>query len=445
MRIGLIDCDSHNFPNLPLMKISSFYKRAGEEVKFASLDKYYDELFVSKVFTESEEPPLPVYGVLHRGGSGYDLENRLPDEIEHCYPDYSLYPELTAETAFGFLTRGCPRKGHSFCITPKKDGCRSRKVADLSEFWHGQKNIVLLDQNLLACPERMELLGQLAESGASVEFNGGMDVRLLNEEIIGALRNIRVRNYWFAWDDPREHLEDKFRLFSQSGLRGNGKCRVYVLTNYWSTMDENLNRVYQLRRMGFFPFIMIYDKQKYRDSHGRWLPDVAKRYSEVQMRNFKICQHMKEDAEGYICDVTVGGQHSWYMLGHAFWDERFSRKFIEILEKIYEKPETGNLLWESIYMVHLQELRMKIRKYGDGLIYEFDTLDELRDFDSSYIEDTRSEILKTIDARMGCRERDIVKVNSFKDSDNAAAGFTFEVAGRQFEFRYVQKSVRRIS
>ena len=76
--------------------------------------------------------------------------------------------------AYGFLTRGCPRKNHRFCITPKKDGCISRKAADLAEFWHGQRKILLLDQNLLACKERMELLGQLAASGAEVEFNGGM-------------------------------------------------------------------------------------------------------------------------------------------------------------------------------------------------------------------------------------------------------------------------------
>lgn len=293
MRIGLIDCDSHHYPNLPLMKISAYYKNLGADVSFAQLGEYYDELFVSKIFTESREPVFPAHGVLHRGGSGYDLENRLPDEIEHCYPDYSLYPELTRDTAYGFLTRGCPRMNHTFCITPKKDGCVSKKVADLSEFWNGQKKIMLLDQNILACKDHLELLEQLSVSGAEVEFNGGLDIRFLNEEMISCFRKIRVRNYHFAWDDPREALEDKLRLFQKSGLKAHGQCGVYVLTNYWSSMEENLYRIQTLLNLGFVPFVMIYDKQKFVDAHGRWLPDVAERYSEQQMRDFKICQHMQ--------------------------------------------------------------------------------------------------------------------------------------------------------
>lgn len=89
---------------------------------------------MSKIFTETKEPEPPKAGIIFRGGSGYDLENTLPDQIEHIYPDYSLYPQFTKDTAYGFLTRGCPRKNHRFCITPKKDGCISRKAADLAEF-----------------------------------------------------------------------------------------------------------------------------------------------------------------------------------------------------------------------------------------------------------------------------------------------------------------------
>ena len=207
MKIGLIDCDSHNFPNLPLMKLSAYHKKAGNRVEFAAMDTSYDVLYVSKIFTESPEPELPEHGAVYFGGSGYDLQNRLADEVEHIYPDYSLFPEFTKDTAYGFLTRGCPRRNHGFCITPEKDGCLSRKVADLSEFWQGQKKVLLLDQNLLACPQRMELLEQLADSGASVEFNGGMDVRFLNRKLLAMLGRIRVKNYHFAWDDPRENLQ----------------------------------------------------------------------------------------------------------------------------------------------------------------------------------------------------------------------------------------------
>lgn len=300
MKIGLIDVDSHNFPNLPLMKISAYHKESGDEVEFVQWSQdgrsaEYDRVYMSKVFAESKEPD----GIINcqdikRGGSGYDLQNALPEEIEHIYPDYSLYPDLTTDTAYGWLTRGCPRCNHSsFCITPEKDGRKSVKVADLSEFWNGQKNIVLYDQNILACKDRLELLEQLAESGATVEFNGGTDIRYLNKEIIEALRKIKVRDYHFAWDDPRERLEEKFLEFAKSGLNDPKYTGVYVLTNHWSSIEEDLYRIYKLREMGFSPFVMIYDKQKFVNQRGRWLKDVEKRCTWEEMVHFKTCQHMQ--------------------------------------------------------------------------------------------------------------------------------------------------------
>lgn len=293
MKIGLIDVDSHNYPNIPLMKISAWHKRNGDNVEFAIAGKRYDKVYMSKIFTESKEPEGIVAETIVRGGSGYDLKNRLPDEMEHIYPEYSLYPELTAGKAFGMLTRGCPRCNHGFCITPQKDGIVSRKVADLSEFWNSQKKIILLDQNILACKDRMELLHQLAESKAEVDFNGGCDIRFMTDEIIDELKKVKVKDYHFAWDDPRENLEQQFRKVKESGLKNPDRVRVYVLTNYWSSIEEDLHRIYTLRKMGFVPFVMIYDKQKFVDKYGRWLPSVGERYTREQMIHFKICQHMQ--------------------------------------------------------------------------------------------------------------------------------------------------------
>lgn len=303
-KIGLIDVDSHNFPNIPLMKISAFYKSMGSEVQFVhwnelstgeKISDFYNEVFISKIFTESVEPAgMLLCANVHRGGSGYDLKNKLPDSIEHIYPDYSLYAELTKDTAFGMLTRGCPRCNHGFCITPEKDGKCSRKVADLTEFWNGQKNIVLLDQNLLACKDRIELLGQLAESKALVNFDGGMDVRFLNDEIIEMLKKVRVKDFHFAWDDPKENLSDKFKMFRDAGIVTRvDQVGVYVLTNYWSSTEEDLFRIQTLRDIGFVPYVMIYDKQKFVDSHGNWLSGVADRYTKEELIHFKTCQHLQ--------------------------------------------------------------------------------------------------------------------------------------------------------
>lgn len=152
---------------------------------------------------------------------------------------------------------------------------------------------MLYDQNLLACKDRMELLRQLAESKAQVTFDGGMDIRYFTPEIEEALREIKVKDYHFAWDDPKEKLEQKFQYFKETGLKSPDKTSVYVLVNFWSTTEEDLMRVYTLREMGFMPYIMVYDKQKFVDKKGRWLPGVERKYSRQQLEHFKICHHMQ--------------------------------------------------------------------------------------------------------------------------------------------------------
>lgn len=137
-----------------------------------------------------------------------------------------------------------------FCITPDKDGCKAVKVADLEEFWNGQERIMLYDQNILACREREDLLMQLADSKAIVEFNGGMDIRYFNDSIADQLRRIRVKDYHFAWDDPKEDLSEKFKMFKESKLKSPDKTTVYVLVNFWSSTEEDLYRIYTLRKWG---------------------------------------------------------------------------------------------------------------------------------------------------------------------------------------------------
>lgn len=265
MKIGLIDVDGHNFPNLALMKISAWHKARGDSVAWWWGWGQYDRVYISKVFDETYSKdildPLNAKEII-RGGTGYGLDNKLPEEIERMYPDYSLYPQYTTDTAYGFLTRGCPNNC-PFCIVCAKEGRKSCKVADLSDWWNGQKNIVLCDPNLLACRDHMDLLGQLADSKAWVDMNQGADARMLTEKNIEALNRVKFKRIHFAWDlmDRSEQIIKGLNLYLEQGKIQDPRRRcVYVLTNFNTTMEENLYRVYTLQNMGYEPYVMVYDK-----------------------------------------------------------------------------------------------------------------------------------------------------------------------------------------
>ena len=264
MKIGLIDVDGHNFPNLALMKISAYHKAKGDDVEWCVPILNYDIIYQSKVFDETYSKDItftPLAEKIIKGGTGYGLENKLPYEIEHMYPDYSLYPEITKDTAYGFLTRGCINDC-KFCVVSKKEGYKAFKVADLTEFWSGQKYIKLLDPNLLNCDEHIELLEQLVESKAYVDFTQGLDIRLTNEQNIELINKVKLKEIHFAWDNAKNNLVpyfEKYKALARHKPHGHYGT-VYCLTNFGSTMYENLYRIYTLRDMGFKPYVMVYDK-----------------------------------------------------------------------------------------------------------------------------------------------------------------------------------------
>lgn len=150
------------------------------------------------------------------------------------------------------------------------------------------------------------------------------------------------------------------------------------------------------------------------------------------------------EKNGIIDSVVVGGRDAWYMLGHVFWDATFSSRFLSILAQEYDKPETAGKLWEDIYIDHIAELPLRMRKYPDGVIYEFDTLDELRLFDPSYVTDTRSGILKRIARELQVAESEMKDIRSYKDHNAAAAGFTFSIGEKKYKYGYESQRLEEI-
>lgn len=274
MKIGLIDVDGHNFPNLALMRISQYHKERGDEVEWWFSDLiHYDIVYKSKIFSDvySKDVPDPQNAdQIIKGGTGYNIttingieifdkanHKNLPDDIEKCRPDYSIYPKF--DFAVSMTSRGCPR-GCSFCHVAAKEGRCSKKVADVSNFWHGQTEIRVLGPNITACADKKDLFQQYIDTKAVIDFTQGLDIRLLTGSDIELINKMRLRTLHFAWDNPKDDLAPLFEFFSNSFRRKSNKGMVYVLTNFNSTMEENLYRIYTLRDLGFDPYVMIYNK-----------------------------------------------------------------------------------------------------------------------------------------------------------------------------------------
>ena len=278
MRIGLIDVDGHNFPNLALMRISAYHKAKNDEVEWWWTDLiHYDVVYMSKVFSSAYSPDVPEpmnCDKVIKGGTGYaiHLENgrevfdkskhqNLPDEVEKMFPDYSIYPEF--DFAVSLTSRGCPR-GCSFCHVAAKEGRCAVKVADVKDFWTpaiGKNEIKVLDPNITACREKRDLMRQYIETGAWIDFTQGIDIRLVNDDDIADMNRMKIKQVHFAWDNPRDDLEQKFKRFSELyKVKDFRRKIVYCLTNFDSTMDENLYRVYTLRDLGYNPYVMVYNK-----------------------------------------------------------------------------------------------------------------------------------------------------------------------------------------
>ncbi len=268
MRIGLCQIDG-KWPNLALMKLSAYHKSQGDTVEwFMPLEsEKYDRVYASKVFSFSAMPTyLPATTII--GGTGIVkplIRNtpNLPPEVDSCVPDYSLYPDR--HKAIGFTTRGCVRSC-GFCYVPYTEGSL-RVIGDLYSFWTGQKDVVLLDNNLTAAPwEHFErVLKQCITEKVYVDFCQGLDLRLMTDDHAALLARVRVphdKRLRFAWDSLADgpEIERGLRLLIKHIARQS--IMVYVLVGYNTSFEQDLKRVEYLRGYGVDPYVMIYNGRR---------------------------------------------------------------------------------------------------------------------------------------------------------------------------------------
>lgn len=319
MTVGLIDVDGHHFPNLCLMKLSSWHKQHGDAVEWYTPERdMYDIVYMAKVFNEEYTPDIPEptnTKKVVKGGTGYaiklengievyhkELDPPLPPDVESIYPDYSLYPEYTGygqplkkQTAYGFLTRGCPR-GCGFCHVAPKEGRCSTKVADLSQFWDGQGNICLSDPNILACKDAPDLMRQLVESKAKIDFNQGLDARLITPEKAELLARMNLKTPHFAMDSMQamEPVKRGLKLYVDACKRikrkwnwRNGK--VFCLTNFDTTHEQDMERIHAIQECECWPYVIIYNKQT--------APQITRRLQ--RWTNSPACYARTQDFDEY--------------------------------------------------------------------------------------------------------------------------------------------------
>lgn len=297
MKIGIIDVDGHAaktkkdariYPNLADMKIAAYHKAQGDDVEWATPFEHYDILYMSKVFNYTPDD-LTCYNAdkIIKGGTGYDIYSKLPDEIDRMQPDYSFYPNIDKDVAYGFLTRGCPNKC-KWCVVPRKEGM-IRPYMDIDEIANGRKKIILMDNNILAAGQYcIEQLNKIIERGYRIDFNQAIDARLVTDENAQLLAKIkwidnRIR---FGCDTQGQikECERAIELINSYGFHGeyflftmlnDNFKECFNRVNYWRTRTLNLRS--EGKHNDMMPFSQPYrDPDNPKHQPPQWQKDMAR-------------------------------------------------------------------------------------------------------------------------------------------------------------------------
>ena len=279
-KIGLIAADSHNFPNLALMKIAAFHKQRGDTVEWVNHFEKYDKVYISKVFTFTPDIQTVIQAEeIERGGTGYDIHKKLPEEIEHQQPDYSIYPLspwYNGKTVYGFLTRGCIRHC-PWCIVPQKEGSIT-PYQDIKDILQSRNSAILMDNNILAAAEYgIHQLEKIARIGCKIDFNQGLDARIIvsNPDIPKLLSKIKwLNSVRLACDSKAmvKTVENAAELLRGAGLKPHRLFAYVLLTDLHSSYD----RINFLKNLNIMPFAQPYRDFTPKQIIPQWQVDMAR-------------------------------------------------------------------------------------------------------------------------------------------------------------------------
>ena len=294
MKIGLIDVDGHNFPNLALMKIAGYHRAKGDDVDWAFHFEHYDRIYKAKCFTFTpDDNTADDADEIVKGGTGYDIDSRLPDEIDAwTKPDYSIYG---FPFSIQFYSRGCIRRC-PFCLVHDKEG-DIRPVTPMELNPIG-KWIEVLENNFFANPEWREAIRHLKAQGQPVNFHG-VDIRIMDSEQAEALKGIRLkRNIHIAWDMPQLDLIDKLKEVVK--IIPARRLTCYVLVGFNSTPEQDLHRVRTLKSLGITPFVQPYRDYENKTQPSQYAKDFARWSNRVEL--LKSCDFTDfEPRKGFKC------------------------------------------------------------------------------------------------------------------------------------------------
>lgn len=308
MKIGLIDVDGHNFPNLALMKISRYWKNQGASVLWYTPFEHFDIVYMSKVFTFTQDFSQCITNAdrIEKGGTGYKLyDKNLPKEIDQLQPDYTIYSHIVDDhSAYGFLTRGCIRKC-KWCIVPKKEGSL-RPYMDIEQIAiEGRNNITLMDNNILASDYGLEQIEKIIKLQLRVDFNQDMDCRLVTEDIAQMLVRVKWLKYIrFACDTSAElrPLFSACEKIKRLGYRGD----IFMNVLLTEDINECVNRIREIKKFGrannirMMPFAQPYIDFEGKRNPPQWQKDMAHWCNKKAV--FKTCDFWEfEPRRGFKC------------------------------------------------------------------------------------------------------------------------------------------------